>query len=522
MDPSHPQFPKRLRATWILLAWSLGAVAQPNQKPWTPNIPKVWDEEALADWATPVAGLNVRPTHISSKEYYSLAIENLRTYPVYYPGREPEGYWEMLQNVGPQPLIEPEKLKTESEWVAAGQRVFEELDDFHLRTFDPKLIAAARSREAVLGSSAPPPAGRIPPDGITADLRWVPTKEGVALSMVNCRGCHLQYRPDGVRVPGAPGFGGLRSSLQLRFPSRVISGEPPFHFGPELRGGTFNSAWLYQAYGVPWIKDDVNERVQVLTEAEYRALLDAAFRAGASPRWNGSLYYPSKVPDLMGIKDRRYLDNTATHLHRGIGDLMRYAAQVSFAEMADFGPYHMLSPDTKRVQARLPDEALYALALYIYSLKPPPNPNPFDERAKAGQKIFVRENCSTCHTHPLYTNNKLTLAEGFIAPNNRPATLDVLTISVHTDSGLALKTRKGTGYYKIPSLKGVWYRGHFLHDGSAASLEEIFDPARLDDRHVPGGWLPPGLKTRAIKGHEFGLKLNPAEREQLIAFLRTL
>jgi hypothetical protein len=100
--------------------------------------------------------------------------------------------------------------------------------------------------------------------------------------------------------------------------------------------------------------------------------------------------------------------------------------------------------------------------------------------------------------------------------------LDVLPISVHTDPGLALKTRKGTGYYKVPSLKGVWYRGHYLHDGSVASLEEMFDPARLDETHVPGGWLPPGTKTRAIKGHEFGLKLKPAEREQLIAFLRTL
>ena len=55
---------------------------------------------------------------------------------------------------------------------------------------------------------------------------------------------------------------------------------------------------------------------------------------------------------------------------------MRYAALVSFADSVDFGSYHVLSPGTKRVQARLSDEALYALALYIYSLKPPPNPNP--------------------------------------------------------------------------------------------------------------------------------------------------
>jgi hypothetical protein len=37
--------------------------------------------------------------------------------------------------------------------------------------------------------------------------------------------------------------------------------------------------------------------------------------------------------------------------------------------------------------------------------------------------------------------------------------------------------------------------------------------------------MPVGAKTRAIhaiQGHEFGLELEPEEREQLIAFLRTL
>ena len=83
-------------------------------------------------------------------------------------------------------------------------------------------------------------------------------------------------------------------------------------------------------------------------------------------------------------------------------------------------------------------------------------------------------------------------------------------------------TRKGTGYYKVPSLKGVWYRGRFLHDGSLSSLEEMFDPARLQPDFEPGGWNPPGVKKRAVAGHEFGLKLSMQERAQLIAFLKTL
>ena len=127
-----------------------------------------------------------------------------------------------------------------------------------------------------------------------------------------------------------------------------------------------------------------------------------------------------------------------------------------------------------------------------------------------------------CHTPPLYTSNKLTLAQGFAPPGDKPASLDVLHVSVGTDPGLALATRKGTGYYKVPSLKGVWYRGHYLHDGSVASLEEMFDRNRLQETHEAGGWSPPGTKTRAIKGHEFGLNLKPEERDQLIAFLRTL
>ena len=110
-------------------------------------IPKNWDETALADWATPLAGLNVRPAFISSKEYYSMRVDNLRTYPVYFPGREPEGYWEILHHVGPQPLIEPEKLKTQADWIAAGRRVFDEADLSNERVFDPKLIDSARRAE---------------------------------------------------------------------------------------------------------------------------------------------------------------------------------------------------------------------------------------------------------------------------------------------------------------------------------------------------------------------------------------
>jgi hypothetical protein len=116
----------------------LFALAVYGQPAFQPQIPKVWEDTALAEWATPVAGLNLRPKHISASEYYALKVENLRTYPVYAPGREPEGYWKKLQELGPQPLIDTGQLKTEADWINAGKRVFEELDFLHLRTLDPK------------------------------------------------------------------------------------------------------------------------------------------------------------------------------------------------------------------------------------------------------------------------------------------------------------------------------------------------------------------------------------------------
>ena len=93
-----------------------------------------------------------------------------------------------------------------------------------------------------------------------------------------------------------------------------------------------------------------------------------------------------------------------------------------------------------------------------------------------------------------------------------------MRVSVGTDPNLALKTRKGTGYYKVPSLKGVWYRGHYLHDGSLTALEEMFDPARLQDGYAPTGFMLPGETKRAVPGHIFGMKLNDADRERCWRF----
>ena len=202
---------------------------------------------------------------------------------------------------------------------------------------------------------------------------------------------------------------------------------------------------------------------------------------------------------------------------------MRYAivneGLDTLAYFGNFQPSPHPSPLGAVEGTRYSDEQLYALALYIYSLKPPPNPNPLNDRARRGQKIFEQQGCAGCHVPPLYTNNKLTPAPGFRVADDLLKSGDILNASVGTDPTLATKTRRGTGFYKVPSLRGVWYRNAFGHGGQAETLEEWFDPARLKDDYVPKGFhIGPG----PIKGHEFGLKLTADDRQALIAFLKTL
>src|SRR5258708_29290438 len=89
------------------------------------SVPRIWSTQELATWATPVAGINKTPNFLSEEEYYRVPVDNLRTYPVYHPDREPKDYAAWLKRQGPRPLIEPSKLKTESDWIEAGRRVFD-------------------------------------------------------------------------------------------------------------------------------------------------------------------------------------------------------------------------------------------------------------------------------------------------------------------------------------------------------------------------------------------------------------
>ena len=145
--------------------------------------PRIWDEQSLADWATPIAALKVRPAHYSPAEYYSAPVDNLRTYPVYLPDKEPPGYWEELQKKKPEPLVDLSKVRTRQDWINAGARAFGQLDNPLARTNDAALIA--RARDPLTFANV---AGLA--DGTVREPRWVVTDRGVMLTTSECSSCH--------------------------------------------------------------------------------------------------------------------------------------------------------------------------------------------------------------------------------------------------------------------------------------------------------------------------------------------
>lgn len=111
---------------------------------------------------------------------------------------------------------------------------------------------------------------------------------------------------------------------------------------------------------------------------------------------------------------------------------------------------------------------LDALAAYVASLGQGSIPrSPFrtvagsySAAAVQGEAIFAREACASCHAPPRYTNSTL--------PGSTLTNVGTLRASSGNRLGQPL-----TGI-DTPTLRGVWASAPYLHDGSAATLGDVF------------------------------------------------
>jgi hypothetical protein len=457
-------------------------------------VPRAWDARELASFELPLADAAASPTHAAAAYYDGIPVRPIyRSYPIYGPGREPAAYMDWLAAQVPEVIFDERGLVSDEDWVRAGELVFDAPIGYGA-TFRLSQVRdpAWYARHAI-------PVTR---EGVMPFSRYVIREPGrVEVGSGACLMCHARVMPDGSLLKGAQGNLPVDRILGENIRLRGAEAADPWAFLDAIRRGqrTF--------FSMPWRRPDPAARLETMTIDEIAAAYEA-IPPGVTTRVNLSVFTPAQIPDLIGLEDRRYLDHTGVVRQRSIGDLMRYVALVQGANSLDrFGDFALLDllPDPGSLQ-RYSDAQLYALGRYLYSLAPPPNPNGPGAQEPRGEAIFAREGCAACHTPPLYTSNALTPVAGFAVPPGHAARETIIPRVVGTDPALALDTRKGTGYYKVPSLKGVWYRGPLQHSGAVRTLEEWFDPARLD----------------RVPGHPFGLDLPAPERDALIAFLRTL
>lgn len=191
---------------------------------------------------------------------------------------------------------------------------------------------------------------------------------------------------------------------------------------------------------------------------------------------------PVAIVDLWRIRELRHLTQAATLTHENPAALaIRQETQILHAN---------------RERTRPPRELAWALAVYLYTLKPPEGTVTDTAAARRGASLFDAD-CAGCHSQPSGSGTPIAATR------------------VGTDENLARGTARGTGLYRPAPLTAVAGAAPYLHDGSVGTLEELLGRERLRETYVG----PRGVG--AVKGHAYGVDLPDASRDDLIAYLRS-
>ena len=180
---------------------------------------------------------------------------------------------------------------------------------------------------------------------------------------------------------------------------------------------------------------------------------------------------PVAIPDLWGLRSQTSLTQAGT---------IHHATPLALAIRQETQLIH-----TNHQRIRPPRELAWALAMFIYSLEPPPR-GPTDLFGALRGAALFSLHCAKCHDNSAYGGSTIPHAK------------------IGTDPALANGQARGTGRYRIPPLLDVARGAPYLHHGVVASLDELLSP------------------SRSVPGHRAGTDLDADDRAALIAFLELL
>jgi cytochrome c peroxidase len=117
-----------------------------------------------------------------------------------------------------------------------------------------------------------------------------------------------------------------------------------------------------------------------------------------------------------------------------------------------------------------PEADAAAIDAYLKALKPVPSPKlvkgELSESAQRGAAVYEKAGCAACHPKPLFTDLK------------------------EYDVGTAKGLDKGK-LADTPTLAEVWRTAPYLHDGRAATIEDLFKKFNPSDQHGSTSALTP-------------------------------
>src|SRR4030095_2041348 len=147
----------------------------------------------------------------------------------------------------------------------------------------------------------------------------------VEMGTISCAMCHTRVMPDGTVIKGAQG----------NFPFEQASEFSARASSTVERMRSFERRF----FGAPWIKPDPQAELDRMS-LDQIAAWHAAIPPGVIARQGTSPFSPPQIPDLIGVKDRKYLDHTGLLIQRSIADMMRYSAMNQGADnLASYGEF---------------------------------------------------------------------------------------------------------------------------------------------------------------------------------------
>ncbi|MCF0071433.1 cytochrome-c peroxidase [Dyadobacter sp. CY261] len=228
--------------------------------------------------------------------------------------------------------------------------------------------------------------------------------------------------------------------------------------------------------------------------------------------WDGGVHNLDMVPPVP-IQNKVEMDERVANVIEKLKKTPVAGAtkQVDYPKMfkAAFGSDSITADRMMHALSQFMMTMVSATSRYDYFVRG--DASALTAQEKDGMSIF-KQKCSSCHAGELFTdqafrNNGLT--------PNRINDQGRYAITLNADDRLK---------FKVPSLRNAGLTAPYMHDGRFTTLEQVLDhyandkPGSKDSIYV-SPTLDPLLN---VAGQKRGINLTSAEKQSIIAFLKTL